>query len=159
MSEEKTLDWLIKKSDIECTILNYATAADFRDWSLLRSILADRLDIDFSSSGGPAMNLTAEEYVAQVKSLIPGFHVTQHQFTNFDIKISKSKAETTVYMQAEHFYQSETEEYSRAVGGYYNHKLECTQDGWKITGLKLTETWSRGDMRAFVLAMERCRGL
>lgn len=159
MSEENTMEWLKERAYIKSTLLNYATAADFRDWSLLRSILADRLDIDFTSSGGPAMNLSAEEYVAQVKSLIPGFDVTQHQLTNFDIKICKNKAETTVYMQAEHFYRSETEEYNRAVGGYCNHKLECIQGVWKIVSLKLTETWSRGDMRAVVLAMERCRGL
>lgn len=158
MTTEETITWLKDCADIETTILNYATAADFRDWALLRSILADRLDIDFTSSGGPAMNVTGEEYVAQVRSLIPGFDTTQHQLTNFHIKITGNSAETTVYMQAEHFYRSETETLDRAVGGYYSNKLERIQGVWKITSLKLTETWSRGDMQAFVLAGERCRG-
>lgn len=157
MTVEKTLEWLKNKVEIENTILNYATAADFRDWSLLRSILADRLDIDFTSLGGPATNLTAEEYITQVQGLIPGFDTTQHQFTNFNIRITENKADTTVYMQAEHFILSDGEQLSRAVGGFYNHKLEQIQGCWKITGLKLTQTWNRGDIRAFELAAKRCQ--
>lgn len=157
MTAEETLTWLTDRIAIEKTILNYATAADFRDWSLLRSILADPLDIDFSTSGGPAAQVTAEEYVKQVQSLIPGFDVTQHKLSNFNIEISGNKGKTMVYMEAEYIYRSETENFERTVGGYYSHKLEKSQGIWKITSLTFTETWSLGDMRAFALAMERCR--
>lgn len=157
MTVEETITWLKDRIEIEKTILSYGKAADFRDWALLRSILGERLEIDFTSSGGPAMELTAEDYVLQVQSLIPGFDVTQHKLTNFHIDIMGNQAKTLVYMEAEHFYRSETENLERAVGGYYSHKLEKIKGVWKITSLKLTETWSRGDMRAFALAMERCR--
>ncbi|MFI3249512.1 MAG: nuclear transport factor 2 family protein [Eubacteriales bacterium] len=127
MTLENTTAWLKDQAEIERTILCYATAADTRDWSLHRSILADRLDIDFASMGGPALNLSAEEYVTQVQGLIPGFDATQHQLTNFKIDITENHPETTVYMQAEHFYRTETEVLDRAVGGYYCHKLERVQ--------------------------------
>lgn len=157
MTETETLTWLKDQADIKNTILSYAIAADFRNWGLLRSILADSLEIDFTSSGGPALKVTAEEYVAQVQGLIPGFDTTQHQLTNFNIEIKGNQAKTTVYMQAEHFYRSKTETLDRAVGGYYNHELQRIQGVWKISSLKLTETWSRGDMRAFELAAKRCQ--
>lgn len=157
MSEDTNIVWLKDRADIEQTILHYATAADFRDWTLLRSILADRLEVDFSSSGGPAMELRGEDYILQVKSLIPGFHVTQHKLSNFNIKVNGTLAETMVYMEAEHFFHGDKERFDRTVGGYYTHKLEKQHGLWKITSLKLTETWSRGDMRAFALAMERVK--
>lgn len=157
MTDTQTLTWLKDRIDIKNTILSYATAADFRDWALLRSILADNLDIDFTSSGGPALKVTAEEYVAQVQGLIPGFDTTQHQLTNFHIEIQENKAKTRVYMHAEHFYRSKTKVLDRAVGGYYNHELQRIQGVWKISRLKLTETWSRGDMRAFELAAKQCQ--
>lgn len=157
MTTEQTLSWLKDRTDIKNVVLSYATAADFRDWALLRSILADCLDIDFTTSGGPAMKLTAEEYVLQVQILIPGFDVTQHKLSNFNIEISENSAKTVVYMEADHFYRSETENLERAVGGYYTHQLEKIKGSWKIKSLKLTETWSRGDMRAFAFGMERCR--
>lgn len=156
MTETQTIAWLKVREDIKSTILSYATAADFREWDLLRSILADRLDIDFTSSGGPTCNVTADEYVAQVQGLIPGFDVTQHQLTNFKIEFENNQAKTTVYMQAEHIFHGETEELNRVVGGYYNHKLQRIDGVWKITALKLTETWSRGDMCTFELAAKRC---
>ncbi|MFI3253849.1 MAG: nuclear transport factor 2 family protein [Eubacteriales bacterium] len=98
MSEEKTLTCLKDRVDIQNTILSYATAADFRDWGLLRTILADFVDIDFTSSGGPALKVTAEAYVAQVQGLIAGFDTTQHQLTNFSIEIKGNQAKTTVYI-------------------------------------------------------------
>lgn len=157
MNEETTIRWLKDRSEIENTILNYAKAADFRDWHLLRTILADSLDVDFTSSGGPKGNVKAEEYVDQVKTLIPGFDVTQHQLTNFHIELLGDLCKTCVYMQAEHIIHTENETLERTVGGFYSHELQRVKGTWKISSLKLTETWSRGDMRAFVIAMERCQ--
>lgn len=153
MNIEQTVKWLYDKALIEETILKYATSADLRDWDLLKSILDDEIDIDFTTSGGPAMRLTREQYVAQVTSLIPGFDVTQHQLTNFVIDINGDTANTVVYMQAEHFVHENS--LDRAVGGYYTHKLKKIDDKWKICSLKLTATWGRGDMRAFEIATKR----
>lgn len=155
MNTEQTIAWLYDKALIEQTILKYATAADLRDWDLLKSILADEIDIDFTSSGGPAATVTNTQYVTQVKALIPGFDVTQHQLTNFVIDINGNTASTVVYMQAEHFIREEAKEIDRAVGGYYSHKLKKENGNWKIYSLKLTATWGRGDMTAFEIAGNR----
>lgn len=155
MNTEQTIKWLYDRALIEQTILKYATAADLRDWDLLKSILADEIHIDFTTSGGPAMTLTKEEYIGQVTSLIPGFDVTQHQLTNFVITINGDTANTVVYMQAEHFVHEGSSEIDRAVGGYYTHELQKENGHWKICSLKLTATWGRGDLRAFEIAGKR----
>ncbi|MFI3162968.1 MAG: nuclear transport factor 2 family protein [Bacillota bacterium] len=155
MNTEQTIKWLYDKALIEQTILKYATAADLRDWDLLKSILCDEIHIDFTTSGGPAATLTSEQYIGQVTSLIPGFDVTQHQLTNFVVDIDGDTASTVVYMQAEHFAFEGTDEICRTVGGYYTHKLKKENGNWKICSLKLTATWGRGDMRAFAIASKR----
>lgn len=155
MNTEQKVTWLYERAQIEQTILKYATAADLRDWDLLKSILADELDVDFTTSGGPAMTLTSDQYVGQVTSLIPGFDVTQHQLTNFVINIDGDTADTVVYMQAEHIVMEDGQQIDRAVGGYYTHKLKKIDGAWKICSLKLTATWGRGDMQAFAIAGAR----
>ncbi|WP_317854273.1 nuclear transport factor 2 family protein [Chakrabartyella piscis] len=155
MNTEQTIKWLYDKALIEQTILKYATAADLRDWDLLKSILSDEVYIDFTTSGGPSMTVTNDQYIGQVTSLIPGFNVTQHQLTNFVIDINGDTANTVVYMQAEHFVQEGTSEIGRTIGGYYTHKLKKENGNWKICSLKLTATWGRGDMRAFEIANKR----
>lgn len=155
MTTEQTITWLCDKALIEETILKYATAADMRDWDLLKSILCDEINIDFTTSGGPAMSLTNDQYVGQVTSLIPGFDVTQHQLTNFVININGDTANTIVYMQAEHFVSDGADQIGRTVGGYYTHQLKKENGNWKISSLKLTATWGRGDMKAFEIASKR----
>lgn len=155
---DQTLAWLYDRTLIQETILKYATAADTRDWDLLKSILTEEINMDFTTAGGPAMTLSSDAYVGQVTALIPGFDVTQHQLTNFVIHIQGDTATTTVYMQAQHFVSDGTNQIDRAVGGYYNHTLKKIDGQWKISSLKLTATWGRGDMRAFEIASQRAKG-
>lgn len=87
--------------------------------------------------------------------LIPGFDSTQHQLTNFAITINDDTADVVAYMQAEHFVMDEGNQRSQAVGGYYTYKLKKENDSWKIHALKLTVTWTRGNMKAFEIATKR----
>lgn len=158
MSEQKITNRLEVKDNIQTTILKYATAADLRDWQLYKSILADQIDIDFSSFlNGPVATITSDQLLEQVKGLIPGFDATQHQLTNFVININEAcdEADAVAYMQAEHFINVENRDLFHTVGGYYAYKLKCEDNNWKIHSLKLVVTWSRGDLEAYRFATER----
>ncbi|MFI3174451.1 MAG: nuclear transport factor 2 family protein [Bacillota bacterium] len=158
MNQEKMFQQLLSKDAIQTTILKYATAADLRDWVLYKSILANELDVDFSSfANGPIAHITSDQLLAQVKGLIPGFDTTQHQLTNFVITINDAcdEADASAYMQAEHFIRTDDKELFHTVGGYYVYKLKCTNNQWKIHSLKLVVTWTRGNMDAYRIATER----
>lgn len=158
MNERKYVNRLELKDNIQTTILKYATAADLRDWKLYKSILADQIEIDFSSFlNGPIASVTSEQLLEQVKGLIPGFDATQHQLTNFVIDVNEAgnEADAVAYMQAEHFIRTEDKELFHTVGGYYVYKLKCQNENWKIHSLKLVVTWSRGDLQAYKFATER----
>lgn len=164
INQEETLKWLKDRADIQTTILKYPTAVDLRDWALYESLFHDEINVDFSSVGGPIASVPKEQFVKQVLTLIPGFDATQHQLTNFVIDITGDTADATAYMQAEHFLRTDESEASQTVGGYYTYKLIRCNDinnntsnnlNWKISSLKLTALWSRGDMSIYEIARDR----
>ncbi len=153
---DETIQWLKDKADIQDTILKYATGIDTRDWDLYRSIFADEVEMDFSSySGQPASVVTGDQWVQGVQAMLPGFDATQHVLTNFVIDVDGDKAVATVYMKAEHFIANTDGDNSHTLGGYYTHKLQRTESGWKIHATKLTVTWSRGNRHVYELAAKR----
>ncbi len=144
---------LLDRADIMDTIHKYATGIDLHDWATYRSIFADEVEFDFSSfEGQPPTMMKADDWVAQVRSVLAGFDATQHVLTNHVIDIDGDRASTTVYMQAEHFLANNQGDNSIALGGYYNHVLSRTPSGWKITKCKLTVTWNRGNRHLFQMA-------
>jgi len=144
---------LIDKSDIRELILNYALGLDTQNWSLLRSIFTGEVEFDFSSfNGTPPAKLPVDAWIAACQALVPGFDATQHLLTNFMIDVAGDTATTTVYVQAEHFIATDKGERSHTLGGYYNHRLVKSPDGWKISGLVFTVFWRRGDPQVYELA-------
>jgi len=144
------------KSDIQETILKYATGIDTRNWALYRSIFADEVEIDFSSySGQPGATMKGDDWVAGVQMMLPGFDATQHVLTNFVIDLRGDEATATVYMKAEHFIANSLGDNSHTLGGYYVHKLKRHGEAWKIHATTLNVTWSRGNRHVYELARER----
>lgn len=150
------LQELKDKADIQDLIHRYATGIDLRDWDLFRSIFADEIEIDFSSySGQPASKMSADDWVAQCRAMLPGLDATQHLFSNFVVDVNGDEAVATLYMQAEHFIANTDGDNSHTLGGYYTHNLKRGSDGWKIHKYALNVTWSRGNRHVYQLAAER----
>ena len=149
---------LLEKQAIQDLILKYAWGIDSRDWTLFRSIFADEVEMDFSSySGTPASRMSADEWVANCRALLPGFDATQHVLTNFMIDVDGDTATAIVYMKAEHFIANHLGDNSHTLGGHYTHRLTRAGTGWKIHGTTLTVTWSRGNRQVYELAAQRVR--
>lgn len=149
-------DELHDKADIQETILKYAWGIDSRDWVLYRSIFADEVYIDFSSFNGVAgATMPADQWVSNLKLMLPGFDATQHVLSNFMIDIEGELATAIVYMKAEHFLVNSGGDNTHTVGGYYTHKLKQTEDGWRIYSTTLTAKWTRGNRQVYKLAVKR----
>lgn len=152
MALDPRVQHLIDRMEITDVINRYATGVDLRDWDLFGAIFDDEVLIDFESfDKTPARKMTRDEWVAAVRSLLPGFDSTQHVLTNHVFQMEKEKGVITVYMKAEHFFDGD----SITLGGYYTHTLRHNGSNWRITATKLTVTWSRGNQNLFRKARKR----
>lgn len=130
------LQALIDRNDIIDTLSRYAAGIDQRDAALYRSCFTDELEVDVGGSPG---RRTADEWVSQAMNAVSPFQTTQHIITNHTVTIEGDEATCIAYLQAQHW----NPENALLVGGYYTDKLVRTADGWRISSLKLTITWTQ----------------
>jgi len=144
------------RTNILETIYCYATGVDTKDWALYRSIFTDEIEVDFSSwDGRPARRIKADEWLAAVKALFPGLDASQHSMTNPRVAIDGDRATCVMYVHAAHFLRNDEGDSEFTIGGYYTDQLVRTPAGWKLCGVKLTVTWSRGNKHVMALAAQR----
>ncbi|MGI8926311.1 MAG: nuclear transport factor 2 family protein [Tepidiformaceae bacterium] len=151
------LQLLADRAAISDVLHRYATGLDMRDWTLLRSIFTDQLDMDFSSIGMRPGPVTADAWVESARVLFAGFDATQHLSANHVHDIRGDEATCTSYMRAEHFVLNNEGENYYTMGGYYTNALVRTEEGWKLRGVTLTVTWNRGNRHVLRLAAQRGR--
>ena len=141
------------------TIYLYAIGIDTKDFDLYGSIFADHINIDFSSYEGSSVPestvLTKDQWVNRVRPLFTGLAATQHSMTNPVVNIDGDTASCRMYMQAHHVFKPEKEDSWFTIGGYYDDTLlrdAESPSGWKLTGVKLTVLWRKGQESIMQLA-------
>lgn len=141
------------------TIYLYAIGIDTKDFDLYGSIFADQVNIDFSSYEGSSVPettvLTRDQWVSRVRPLFTGLAATQHSMTNPVVIIDGDTASCRMYMQAHHVFEPEKEDSWFTIGGYYDDTLTRDAEspsGWKLTGVKLTVLWRKGQESIMQLA-------
>ena len=154
-----TQDEVIARAEVVAHVLNYATGIDRRRWALFRSIFADTIRMDFSSwSGSPAADMPADQWVAGVRATLEPFDATQHVLTNFQVEAHGDEAVATCYMAAHHYLVTGDVREMHSIGGFYEHELKRSGEGWLIHGSTLTVTWEMGDRGLFERAGLRSGG-
>ena len=141
------------------TIYLYAIGIDTKDFDLYGSIFADQVNIDFSSYEGSSVPettvLTRDQWVSRVRPLFTGLAATQHSMTNPVVNIDGDTASCRMYMQAHHVFEPEKEDSWFTIGGDYDDTLTRDAEspsGWKLTGVKLTVLWRKGQESIMQLA-------
>ncbi|MBA59102.1 MAG: hypothetical protein CMQ40_08000 [Gammaproteobacteria bacterium] len=125
---------------------DYAMGIDTHDFELLRSVFAEEIVMDFEDySRKPSEKLRADAWVESCKPLFLGLTSTQHVMTNPVVKVFGDTATCRMYMQAEHFLETEKGLESYVLGGYYLDKLVRSGGRWFITGVTLKLFWTRGN--------------
>ena len=141
------------------TIYLYAIGIDTKDFDLYGSIFTDHVNIDFSSYEGSSVPettvLTRDQWVSRVRPLFTGLAATQHSMTNPVVNIDGDTASCRMYMQAHHVFEPKKEDSWFTIGGYYDDTLireAESPSGWKLTGVKLTVLWRKGQESIMQLA-------
>lgn len=133
------------------------TAADTRDWDGLRSRLADRVRLDWTSlNGGDPADLTGEQVTEAWRGLLSAFDATHHQLGSFLVdRINAEQARLRFYGTATHTLAVPGQEGRWVLGGRYHATLRRGGDGWRVTALTLTVVWGEGNRNLLAIAADR----
>lgn len=124
-------------------ITNIFEGADERDWNKVKASFADDVLLDYySMNGNPAKVLTSSEIISAWNGFLPGFDITHHQVTKFDIKQSDGIAKAHFSGKADHFIDGE----SWTVEGSYDLELAVSGDNdAKVSKFKFNLERQSGD--------------
>ena len=138
------LSYLMDRQNITDLLTRYAAAVDNKDWEAYRKIFTSDATIDYSAVGGAAGNL--DEVVAFLTESMALFSASQHMITNEQVAIDRDTATVrAMFLNPMQFAAPEGETGAFfTLGGWYNHELVRTADGWKSNRLVEEFSWSNG---------------
>ena len=133
------LQYLADRLAISDFLTTYAHAVDTKDWELYRSCFTDDADIDYTSAGG--IRGTLDEIVTWMGSTMVMFDATQHLVSNEMVEIDGDTATVRAMFYNPMHFAGDNAGYFNC-GGWYNHELIRTDDGWKSRKLWEDFSWT-----------------
>jgi 3-phenylpropionate/cinnamic acid dioxygenase small subunit len=128
---------------IDDLLTRYALAVDNGDWELYRTVFTPDAFIDYTSAGG--IKGSVDEIATWLEKALAPFPVRQHLIGNKQVSIHGDTATVRAY-----FFNPMTITLPDGSsnwtpgGGYYNHRLVRTADGWRSAELIEEEVWREG---------------
>lgn len=150
------------REDIVDLTFQYAQAVDLKDEVLLTRCFTPNIQATGSGPGpmgmglaggilGGPSGLSAAAFTGILIGGLRGMGATQHMFSNHRAAfLDDQHATVTFYMRAVHFARDRPTVDPYEVGGYYEHDLLRTAEGWRIAVWRLTLTWELGDPNSLV---------
>ena len=143
--DEARLQQVLDRMEISDTIIRFARALDIKDWELCRSCFINEIETDYSDlRGQPASSIKADEFVELRRKALSGLK-TQHLSTNHIITIEGNEATCISCMVIHRILPNKEGEDFFDTHGYYTHTLVRTSQGWKISKVKQTVLWNKGN--------------
>jgi hypothetical protein len=137
--------------------------ADQRRWDLVEAAFAERAVIDYRSHETAAAGqsepqaLTPHEIVTAWQSQLPGYLHTQHLIINPIVRIEGDRASATSQVYATHYLPNEEGDDYWTFIGFYEHELQRTPQGWKITLMRANKLFELGNPELPQLASARVK--
>jgi hypothetical protein len=128
---------------IDDLLTRYTMAVDSGDWDQLDTVFTPDALIDYTSAGG--IRGTRDEIKAWLAQALAPFPVRQHLIANKRVELDGDAATVRAY-----FYnpmmigRPDGTSVATPGGGYYNHRLVRTEDGWRSVELIEEEVWRTG---------------
>ena len=120
---------------VTTAVYRFAYALDTCDWALMRSLFADRVEVDTTGTGQRAAThdtIAAEEFVWRVKISETGFEGTQLLLGNPIVEVDGDRADVTVCFYGEHVAAITAGDPWYTIGGYQHWGLRRHPHGWRI---------------------------
>jgi hypothetical protein len=153
------LQALIDRQQIIDATISIAVCADHGKWDkLVSEVFADTVTVDYISLfGGESQTMSSKDLIAGWRTVLPGFECTQHLLSNHQVFITGDKAAALAYVRAHHRLPNKTGGDTWVVGGYYDYELTRSNNGWRVTLMKLNVQYTEGNQNLLVLAQEAAK--
>lgn len=157
-AQREQLEMLDRLNVIEATC-RMGMLADNRDWAALTALLAETVELDYTSlMGGTPVTVTAAQVTDGWAASLNGLQSTQHMISNHQVTLTGQQASCTAYFQATHVLPNPHGDPHWVLGGRYDFQLTRArhdQDGelgWRIAAITMTAIWATGNQRIMDLA-------
>jgi hypothetical protein len=128
---------------IDDLLTRYAMAIDDGDWDALDTVFTPDAVIDYTSAGG--IRGSFAEVKAWLEKALTPFPVRQHVIGNKRVVVDGDRATVRAYFfNPMRLGLPDGSRVFAPGGGYYNHRLVRTPDGWRSEELVEDEVWREG---------------
>jgi ketosteroid isomerase-like protein len=139
------------RAAIDQTIHTVARGSDLHQWDAVTATFADQVELDY----GAPERLSGAEIVARWRPLLSAFDATQHELSDLEITITGDEARAHSRFHASHLMRGAAGGEQWLLSGRYEHALQRTPAGWKITRMRMIPDQSSGNPALLELAKER----
>jgi len=143
VTEPYSAEELADRLAIDDLLTRYAMAVDDGDWDALDTVFTPDATIDYTSAGG--IRGSYPEVKAWLEKALAPFPVRQHLIGNKRVAIDGDRATVRAYFfNPMRLTLADGTSHSAPGGGYYNHRLIRTPEGWRSQELVEDEVWRDG---------------
>ena len=133
------LQYLLDRLAISDLLTTYAHAVDTRDWELFRSVFTEDATIDYTNAGGIAGTVTdVTDWLGRTMEM---FAATQHLVSNELVTIDGDTATVRALFYNPMRFANDGPFFH--CGGWYNHELVRTDEGWRSRRLHEDHSWTQ----------------
>lgn len=133
---------LSDRERIERAVRKLARAADGREWTAVRDLFAEEVDVDYTSvSGGQPARIKADALVEGWQRGLGAFASTKHDFSDIAVQVDGDRATVTFTGQATHL-KPDGSRWN--CGGDYVYQFVRTERGWRAASAKFVMQWEQG---------------
>jgi hypothetical protein len=148
---------LLDHREIMDRISDLALGLDLREFERYRRCFADQVEIrnsHFSPGAAPVRTCTGEEWAQSVYRTQARMGYCLHTLTSPAIDLDGDSAEATVMQQARFALDPADDDRRYRVCGPLRLLFVRTRDGWRISRLEFTVTWSEGNRAMYEQARQ-----
>jgi hypothetical protein len=149
--DDLTLQRLVDRAAIIDVVCAFAVALDTRNWELLRSTLADPIEVDYPDSVGVG-TFAADDLVATAQKFFGALDATLHISANHQVALDGDRASCVSTLFASHYLASASAPPVQRQVGYYTNHLERQDDRWRILRTEQHQGWVEGNPEVFAHA-------
>lgn len=120
---------------------SYVIGVDCRDLALLAECFAPEAEIEFALM----TRMTAAEYLALCREMLPGFDATHHALGMPVVRIEGDRAWSRTYVTAQHTRNALLPDPHLTAGGWYDDVIERRDGRWLIVRRVGTTLWVSGN--------------
>lgn len=149
--DDLTLQRLVDRAAIIDVVCAFAVSLDTRNWELLRSTLADAIEVDYPDSVGVG-TYAAEDLVATAQKFFGRLDATLHISANHQVELDGDHASCVSTLFASHYLASASEPKVQRQVGYYTNHLKRQDGHWRILRTAQQQGWTEGNPEVFAHA-------